>query len=144
MGEKRTTLILIILAVIAVGITIFAYNFKDELGLPDKLSSTKDRLFTIKGLNIKFSVDTSVAKSSLSIKYFVPCSTMEQRTNLLKNLPVIKHNIMMAMNRPRMMLAIQKRDFQSIRKYSLKVINKYLAKDVNKIYLDYFSMHSIN
>jgi len=144
MGKKRTAFILILIAIIAVGVTIFAYNFKDELDLPDKFESTKDKLFTIKGLNVKFSVNTSIAKKSLSITYFIPCSTIEQRTYFLKNLPVIKHSIMMAISSPRMITAIQKRNFKAIKKYSLKIINKHSIKDVDTIYLDYFSMHNLN
>jgi len=142
MGQKNTTLILVIIALAAVGITVFAYSFKDTFDLPDTFSRTRDRLLTIEGLSIKFSVNTSIAGNTVSIKYYVPCSTMAQRTNLLKNLPVIKHNILIAMNRPGMMLAMKKRDFDRIRRYSIKVINKYLARDIDTVYLDYFSMHS--
>ncbi|MFC1890874.1 hypothetical protein ACFLZT_00650 [Thermodesulfobacteriota bacterium] len=144
MGEKRTAIILILIAIIAVGATIFAYNFKDEINLPNKFEDTKDKLFTIKGLNVKFSINTSIAKESLSIRYFIPCSTIEQRIHFLKNLPAIKHSIMMAMSRPRMMTAIQKRNFESIKKYSLKVINKYSIRAVDTVYIDYFSMQSLH
>jgi hypothetical protein len=124
------------------GVLGFAYNYKDGFDLQLQLKNTKEKLFVIKKLNVKFSVNTSIGKDTLSIKYYVPCSTMEQRTSLVKNLPVIKHGIMMVMNRPKMTKAIRKRDFKSIRKKSLKVINDYTIKKVDKIYLDYFSLYS--
>jgi len=144
MRDITILFIIVVIVAILVGILGFAYNYKDDFDLQLQLNNTKEKLFVIKKMNVKFSVNTSIAKDTLSIKYYVPCSTLEQRTHLVKNLPMIKHGIMIAMNRPKMTTAVHKRDFESIKKYSLKVINDYSIKKVDKIYLDYFSLHSLD
>ena len=144
MSNKTIRFILVVIVAIVVGILGFAYNHKGEFDLQLQLKNTKNRLFSINGLNVKFSVNASIGKDNLSIQYYVPCSTIKQRTHLLQNLPVIKHGIIMDMNRSKMMTAIQKRDFESIKKYSLKVINDYGIKKVDKIYLESFAMRSLD
>ena len=144
MSDKTIRFILVVIVAIVVGILGFAYNHKGEFDLQLQLKNTKNRLFSINGLNVKFSVNASIGKDNLSIQYYVPCSTIKQRTHLLQKLPVIKHGIIMDMNRSKMMTAIQKRDFESIKKYSLKVINDHSIKEVDKIYLESFALRSLN
>ena len=144
MSNKTIRFILVVIVVIVVGILGFAYNHKGEFDLQLQLKNTKNRLFSINGLNVKFSVNASIGKDNLSIQYYVPCSTIKQRTHLLQKLPVIKHGIIMDMNRSKMMTSIQKRDFESIKKYSLKVINDHSIKEVDKIYLESFALRSLN
>jgi len=144
MSNKTIRFILVVIVAIVVGILGFAYNHKGEFDLQLQLKNTKNRLFSINGLNVKFSVNASIGKDNLSIQYYVPCSTIKQRTHLLQKLPVIKHGIIMDMNRSKMMTAIQKRDFESIKKYSLKVINDHSIKEVDKIYLESFALRSLN
>ena len=144
MSNKTIRFILVVIVAIVVGILGFAYNHKGEFDLQLQLKNTKNRLFSINGLNVKFSVNASIGKDNLSIQYYVPCSTIKQRTHLLQKLPVIKHGIIMDMNRSKMMTAIQKRDFESIKKYSLKVINDHSIKEVDKIYLESFDLRSLD
>ena len=144
MSNKTIRFILVVIVAIVVGILGFAYNYKGEFDLQLQLKNTTNRLFSINGLNVKFSVNTSIGKDNLSIQYYVPCSTIKQRTHLLQKLPVIKHGIIMDMNRSKMMTAIQKRDFESIKKYSLKVINDHGIKKVDKIYLESFALRSLD
>ena len=88
MSNKTIRFILVVIVVIVVGILGFAYNYKGEFDLQLQLKNTTNRLFSINGLNVKFSVNTSIGKDNLSIQYYVPCSTIKQRTHLLQKLPV--------------------------------------------------------
>jgi len=143
---RSITVLSILFAVVAlvVGILYVSYNYKDAFDLQFQLKNAKAKILGKKVLYVRFSLNASIDRDCLSINYYVPCSTMEQRTHIVKNLPVIKHGLLMDMNRPKVMTAMQKRDFESIKKYSLKVINGNSIKDVDKIYLDSFSLQGKN
>ena len=140
----KVNILVFVIVIALAGITGFAYNQNRQLDFSSWVRSAKDSVTKAKGINVSFSLEANVQDDTVSVKYNVPCSSMEQKSDILKNLPIIKNGIMLAINQPKMMMAVEQRDFRFIKKRSLEIINEYAVIDVDKIYIDYFSLQGFN
>ncbi len=139
--EKNMAIILLFFLGSILTMTGLAYQYRDEIDLTHKLKYVKERFFTTSGVSVKFHVVANIGDKSLRIKYYVPCKDLKQKYRLLKKLPGIKHEMLMAMSRMELIKSVEGRDFNRIKKYSLQVVNYFTKDKINNIYIDFFFLN---
>lgn len=140
-NEKRAFFILICLLLTLLISTGLAYKFRSELHISQRLRDAKSLLFDSKEILVRFNVIASIDDQQLRIIFSVPCRSLNQKYDMMKILPVIKHELLMALDRPDVIKYVVKRDFKSLKKQSLQIINNYSDKKIKRLYVEYFSLN---
>jgi hypothetical protein len=139
-NEKQTFFILICVLLILLILTGLAYRFRQEINVPKRLQDAKTLLFSSDEIYVKFNIIAGINDQNLRIKFSVPCGSLTQKYDMMKKIPMIKNDMLMAMSRPDVITSVEERDFKKIKKHSLQVINNYSDKKIKKLYVEFFAL----
>ena len=133
--------IVLILGTILASIFL-VYNYRERLNIAQLMTLVKDRFFiqNHQRIHIRLDVSATFDNQGLSITYYIPCESIEQRQQLLNTLPGIKNDLIISLSRPEMVHCIEHRDFKKIKKHFMIIINKYTKKNINKLYMTHFNL----
>lgn len=115
-------------------LVLFVYHFRKEIHIPELT------LDPVGGgdQNVKCLLVSSVGSKSLRIGFSIPSEDKRQKENMLKELPRIKHDLLMSADAPDLVSFYKERDFTAIKSYLLRVVNRYSDQPVETIYFESF------
>jgi len=116
------------------GLIVFLYNYREEIHIPQITLEP----FRHSGGNVECLVVTTIRDKSLRLSFSIPAKDKRHRERLIRELPRIKHELLMSADDPEMVSYFEKRDFVSIRKKVIELVNKHLEKPVDTVYFDSF------
>jgi flagellar basal body-associated protein FliL len=132
---KGSTLVLCVIALIAICVTIFIYH--DEKVNLKNLSMLKPKAGKTAPQYVKCQLFSNLgAKDYLMLEMAIPYRDKEQQTDLKGKLDQIKSDFLININQQKMAKWIQERDYDAIKGELLKVINTHTQKPVEQIYFD--------
>lgn len=128
----------IFVAVVFVAGSWLSWHYRDDLRVP--VARFKNALNTLypKG-QVRCSVAGAVDGSHyLRMKLAIPCKNRKQRLQLTRNLPRLKHRLMMKMGEPEMKEAVKMRDFETIRHHVVTILQEMSKEPVHTVYFEGF------
>ena len=144
MNSKYNMFVIVLVLGTILASIFLVYNYRERLHIAQLMTLAKDRFFVQnhQRLHIKLVVNATVNDQGLSINYYIPCETIEQRQQILNTMPRIKSDLIISFSKPEMAHCIENRDFKRIKKHFITIINKYTDKKINKLYMTYFNLFS--
>lgn len=139
--ENKAALILVIFIVCIPFLLGFAYRFRNELKIDERLMQLKDAIFSNEGIYVRLNLLAGVNNKDLRIVFSIPCKDEKTKQDILDNMTVIKHEMLMSMDDARNKISVEKRDFQRIKANCLAVLNRYAPVDINRVYVEFFALN---
>ena len=137
--DKRAPLIIFVLIVCIPIILGLAYKYRSEINIDQNLTQLKNAFLSSEEMFVKIDLFAGVNNKSLRIIFNVPCKNMKTKRDILDNMTIIKHEMLMSMDNPQNKISIERRDFKRIKANCLAVLKKYAQVDVNKVYVEFFA-----
>ena len=135
MSDLTKIMISIFIAILFLALAIIAYHFRDELKIEKFVFSNKEYIRRA-GIFVRISVTAGIEDKTLRVRFLIPCRNMKQKEEILEKLPVIKHELLMTIDRPDVTQSVKNRRFGSLKKQLLQTVNNYSSESVNKLYLE--------
>lgn len=110
------------------------YFFHEEIRIPNLTPHS----ITQPGEKVDCVLFSSVGNKNLRILFSIPSKDKRQREVLLKEVPRIRHELLISMDDPDLMSSVENRDFDSIRSHFVRVINNHLDQPIDTIYFEGF------
>ena len=137
--DKKAPLIILVLIVCIPIILGLAYKYRSELKIGQNLVQLKKAVLSSDGIFVKIDLFAGVNNKSLRVIFNIPCKDMKTKQDILDNMTIIKHEMLMSMDNPQNKISFEKRDFKRIKANCLAVLQKYAHVDVNKVYVEFFA-----
>lgn len=139
MIEKDDFFVTIFLIGLVLALSATAYYYREEIRT-SKISRDKaGRLFYSESrMNVKPTLFANIGTKHLRLKLNIPCKDKEQKDELLRKMPRIKHELLMSMNSKEVELSIEQKNFKAIRKHLLQVFNNHVTEPLEELYFEGF------
>lgn len=132
--KKGNIYISLLIIVFFCALVLVVYHFREEIHIP-KLTLDPVRSG---GQNVSCLLVTSVGSKSLRIGFSIPSEDEHQKMRLVRELPRIKHDLLMSADTPDLVSLYKERDFAAIKSYLLRVVNKHSDQPVKALYFESF------
>ncbi len=88
------------------------------------------------GNNAKCVLELSSGDQNLLIKFLIPCADQRQWDEVASKMVRVKHECLMALDRPDTREFIRQRNFEALRKVLVRTLNGVVSQQVDTIYFE--------
>lgn len=139
MIEKDNFFVAIFLAGLVSALAATAYYYREDIRTLKISKDKTGRFFSSESrMNVKPVLFANIGTKHLRLKLNIPCKDKEQKDDLLRKMPRIKHELLMSMSSKEVELSIEQKNFNAIRKHLLHVFNSHVTEPLEKLYFEGF------
>lgn len=139
MRQNHLRRLVIVLAVGALGTLVWlAYENKADIHWPD-FTMKKPAGPQVATETVSCRVVSNLGKNKLlRFDMLIPCEDKKQKKEINKQMPQVKNDLLVYLDRDEMEQWVKDRDFTSIKRELLRIVNQHSKRPVKAIYFDKF------